>query len=154
MGQECSGNEDGDEMASISAPDKLWMRAAGQPSPPQWDAMHSTLQLWFGPLKCGTLPHLEEEERLSDHYKWWNVLVSLNWDSKDPHTHTENSAVIKALVVHEKPLDFQQLLGYDAIKALGGVLITRTGMIKFCLEAPLCAALKFDQPDFIIEFDQ
>ena len=41
-----------------------------------------------------------------------------------------------------------------AIKALGGILIPRTGMVKFCKEAPVCAALKIDQPDFSVEFDQ
>ena len=36
----------------------------------------------------------------------------------------------KKLVVPEKPLHFDLLLGYDAIKALGAVLITWMGMVK------------------------
>ena len=69
-------------------------------------------------------------------------------------TDTGNSADIEVLVVHERLLDFNLLLGYDAIKALGGVLITQSGTVKFCEEAPICAALKIDQPDFSVEFDR
>ena len=68
-------------------------------------------------------------------------------------TYTGNSADIEALVVHERPLDFNLLLGYDIIKALGGILITWSGRVKFCEEAPVCAALKIDQPDFSVEFN-
>ena len=41
-------------------------------------------------------------------------------------TDTRNSADIEALVVHERPLNFNLLLSYDAIKALSGVLIIRS----------------------------
>ena len=68
-------------------------------------------------------------------------------------TDTGNSANIEELVVHERPLDFDLLLGYNAIKALGGVQITRSGTVKFCEEAPVCAALKVDRPDFSVEFN-
>ena len=68
-------------------------------------------------------------------------------------TDTGNSANIEELVVHERPLDFDLLLGYDVIKALGGVLITRSGTVKFCEEAPFCAALKIDRPDFSVKFN-
>ena len=47
-------------------------------------------------------------------------------------TDTGNSADVEALVVYERQLDFDLLLGYDAFKALGGVLITWTGMVKSC----------------------
>ena len=69
-------------------------------------------------------------------------------------TDTGNSADIEAQVVLERPLDFDLLLGYKVIKALGGVLITRSGTVKFCEEAPVCAALKIDGPDFSVEFDR
>lgn len=68
--------------------------------------------------------------------------------------NTGNFADIEALLVHEKPLNSNLLLGYDAIKALGGVLIMQTGTVKFQKEVPMCAALKIDQPDFSIVFDQ
>ena len=69
-------------------------------------------------------------------------------------TDTRNSTDVEALVLHERPLVFDLLLGYDAIKALDGVLITQKGMVKFYEEAIMCAALKIDQPDFSVEFDQ
>lgn len=70
------------------------------------------------------------------------------------HADTGNSTDVEVLVVHEKPLNFDLLLGYDAIKALGGVLFTQTGTVKFQKEALMCAALKIDQPDFSAEFNQ
>ena len=70
------------------------------------------------------------------------------------HTDTRNTTDIETLVVHERPLDFDLLLGYDAIKALGGVLNTQTRMVNFCEEAPMGAAVKIDQPDFSVKFDQ
>ena len=69
-------------------------------------------------------------------------------------TDAGNSAKIDALVVREKPLEFDLLLGFDAIKALGGVLITRTGTVQFQGEPPVCAALSIDQPDFSVAFDR
>ena len=69
-------------------------------------------------------------------------------------TDTGNSTNIEEVAVHERPLDFDLLLGYDAIKALGGVLITRSVTVKFCEEAPFCAALKIDRPDFSVDFNR
>ena len=69
-------------------------------------------------------------------------------------TFTGNSADIEARIVRERPLDFNLLLGYNAIKALCGALMTRSGTVKFCGEAPVCAALKIDRPDFSVEFDR
>ena len=67
---------------------------------------------------------------------------------------TRNSANIEELVVHERLLDFDLLLSYDAIKALGGVLITRSGTVRFFEEVPVCAALKIERPDFSVEFNR
>ena len=64
-------------------------------------------------------------------------------------TRTGNLANVKALVALKKPLP-----GYDAIRALGGVYITQTGAVQFQEKTPVCAALKIDQPDFSVEFDQ
>lgn len=58
-----------------------------------------------------------------------------------------NSANVETLVVRKKPLNFDLPLDYDAIKALGGVLLTQTGTVKFRNEALVCA-------DFSVEFDQ
>ena len=43
--------------------------------------------------------------------------------------------------MHKKPLNFDLLLSYDAIKALSGVLIMQTGTVKFQEEAFMCARL-------------
>ena len=55
------------------------------------------------------------------------------------------------LVTQRDILGFDLLFGYDAIKALGGVLITQAGTVHF-LEAPVCATLRIDQPNFKVEF--
>ena len=67
-------------------------------------------------------------------------------------TRTGNSANVEALVALKKPLSFDLLLGYDAIRALGGVHITQAGAVQF-QKTPVCAALRIDQPDFSVEFD-
>ena len=68
-------------------------------------------------------PCLEEEECQSDHY--WRRSNQLSWNGTvKVRIDTGNSADIEALVVQERPLDFDLSLGYDAIKALSGVLIT------------------------------
>ena len=69
-------------------------------------------------------------------------------------TRTGNSANVEALVALEKPLSFDLLLGYDAIRALGGVHIMQTGAVQFQEKTPVCAALRIDQPDFSVKFDQ
>ena len=65
-------------------------------------------------------------------------------------TRTGNSANIEAL---KKPLSFDLLLGYDAIRALGGVHITQMGAVQFQEKTPVCATLRIDQSDFSVEFD-
>lgn len=51
-------------------------------------------------------------------------------------------------------LGFDLLLGYDAIKLLGGVHITCTGVVQFQEITSVCAVLKIDQPNFSVKFDQ
>ena len=53
----------------------------------------------------------------------------------------------------KKPLSFDLLLGYDAIRALGGVHITQMGAVQFQEKTLVCTALRIDQPDFSVEFD-
>ena len=69
-------------------------------------------------------------------------------------TRTGNSTNVEELVALKKPLSFDLLLGYDAIKALGGVHITQTGAVQFQEKTPVCAAPRIDQPDYSVEFDQ
>ena len=68
-------------------------------------------------------------------------------------TRTGNSANVEALVALKKPLSFDLLLGYDVIRALGGVHITQTGAVQFQEKTPVCAVLRIDQPDFSVKFD-
>ena len=56
------------------------------------------------------------------------------------------------LVTGKDILGFDLLLGYDAIKALGCVLITQAGTVQF-LEAPVCATLCINRPDLRVEFN-
>ena len=72
-------------------------------------------------------------------------------------TNSGRSARVDALMVHDRPLGFDLLLGFDAIKALGGVQITKNGTVLFQgeeEEVPVCAALRISEPDFNVEFDQ
>ena len=68
-------------------------------------------------------------------------------------TDTGSLTHVKTLAVHEKPLNFDLLLGYDAVKALGGVLITQMGTVNYQKEASMYAALKIDKPDLSFKFD-
>ena len=69
-------------------------------------------------------------------------------------TRTGNSANVEALVALKKPLSFDLLLGYDAIRALGSVHIMQTRAVQFQEKTPVCAALRIEPPDFSVEFDQ
>ena len=68
-------------------------------------------------------------------------------------TSKGTSAKVDALVVEQKPLDFDMLLGYDAIQLLGGALITLGGDVQFQEGASVCAAVEIDQPDFSVKFN-
>ena len=68
------------------------------------------------------------------------------------HTDSGVSAEMSVLVTQNDLLGFDLLLGYDAIKALGGVTIAQTGDVHF-LEAPVCAAVHIDRPDFKVDYD-
>ena len=61
---------------------------------------------------------------------------------------------IEVLVTDGKLLGFNLLLGFDIIKKLGGVYMTRDGMVSFPqLDRPVCAAITINKPDFHAEFD-
>ena len=62
---------------------------------------------------------------------------------------------VEVLVADGKLLEFDLLLGFDIIKKLGGVYMTRDGTVSFPqLDRPVCAAVAIDKPDFHAEFDQ
>ena len=63
--------------------------------------------------------------------------------------------VVEVLVADGKSLGFDLLLSFDIIKKLGGVYMTRDGMVSFPqLDRPVCVAITIDKPDFHAEFDQ
>ena len=62
---------------------------------------------------------------------------------------------VEVLVADRKLLGFDLLLGFDIIKKLGGVYMTRDEMVSFPqLDRPVCTAIAIDKPDFHAEFDQ
>ena len=68
------------------------------------------------------------------------------------HADSGVAAELNVLVTQGDLLGFDLLLGYDAIKALGGVVIARDGGVRF-LETPMCAAIHIDRPDFQVDYD-
>ena len=54
---------------------------------------------------------------------------------------------IEALVVDKQLLGFDFLLGIDAIKLLGGVYLTESGLNR-------CAAISINEPDFSVTYDR
>ena len=58
------------------------------------------------------------------------------------------------LVVHGKPLGFDLLLGFNAIKALGGIVVGPTGSVQLRdKRTTRCAAISINEPDFTATFD-
>ena len=64
-----------------------------------------------------------------------------------------SSAKISMLVVHGKPLGFDLLMGIDAIKALGGMVVGPTGSVQLSnKEIVKGAAISINEPDFTATF--
>ena len=62
---------------------------------------------------------------------------------------------VEVLGADRKLLGFDLLLGFDIIKKLGGVYMTRDGMVSFPqLDRPVCAAITIKKLNFHAEFDQ
>lgn len=62
------------------------------------------------------------------------------------------AAEINVLVTQGNLLGFDVLLIYDAIKALGEVIIESDGSVHF-LKNPVCVAIHIDRPDFKVGYD-
>ena len=74
-------------------------------------------------------------------------IVSISTDEGD-------SAKIDVLVVRGKPLGFDLLLGIDAIKVLGRVVLGPTGSVQLeDRRTTKCAAISINEPDFTATFD-
>ena len=60
-------------------------------------------------------------------------------------------AKISVLVVHGKPLGYDVLLGIDAIRALGGIAVWRSGQIRISSSLVLkSAAITINKSDFTV----
>ena len=62
---------------------------------------------------------------------------------------------VEVLVADGNLLGFDLLLGFDIIKKLGGVYMTRDGTLSFPqLDRHVCTTITIDKPHFYAEFDQ
>ena len=65
------------------------------------------------------------------------------------------SVAVRALVVDWDLLGYDQLLGLNAIRQLGGMAMSDTGEVRFPQhERLMCAAITLDEPDFHSEYDE
>ena len=60
---------------------------------------------------------------------------------------------VDALVVLDKPLEYDFLIGIDKIRELGGVVIKPTGDVQLGWKQELCAAIIIKEQDFCAVFD-
>ena len=65
-------------------------------------------------------------------------------------TEEGNSAEFNVLVVHEKPIEYDLLIGIDAIQALGSIEITPTKEVQLGRKCESCAAIMIEEPNFYI----
>ena len=69
-------------------------------------------------------------------------------------TEEGSSAKISVLVVRSRPLGFGLLLGIDAIKALGSIVVGPSGQIQINDRwVAKCVAITINEPDFTATFD-
>lgn len=65
-----------------------------------------------------------------------------------------DSTKADVLVMDSQPLGFDQLIGMDVIKMLGGISINKSGETIFSrMNSYICAAIKMEELDFSAEFD-
>ena len=59
-----------------------------------------------------------------------------------------DTAEVDVLVMQEKPLDYDLLLGIDATRAFGGVMIMAAGGVTLGRGKEVCAAISIEEKDF------
>ncbi|CAE1328869.1 unnamed protein product [Acanthosepion pharaonis] len=64
-----------------------------------------------------------------------------------------NHAKVDVLVARQRPLGYDLLLGIDAIRALGGMIITPAVNVELDKGRKVCAALCISEPDFDVSFN-
>ena len=64
-----------------------------------------------------------------------------------------NYADVNILVVHEKPLEYDSLIGIDTVWALGSTEIMPSREVKVGRKHELGAAITIEEPDFCTSFD-
>ena len=69
------------------------------------------------------------------------------------YTEKGDLAEVNILVVREKPLGYNLLIGIDVIRALGGVKITPAGGVQLGRGKKSCAAISIEKPNFCTTFD-
>ena len=70
----------------------------------------------------------------------------------DVETPTGRCAALDVLVVDQRPLGADMVLGMSGISALGGVTVRSPDEARFCAVASQ-APLAVDAPDFSVQFD-
>ena len=69
-------------------------------------------------------------------------------------TESGQSAEVDVLVLDDKPMGIEMILGVPSISALGGVSIGSPSDVKFCGKAKVADdSLVVDAPDFVVRFD-
>lgn len=73
--------------------------------------------------------------------------------SVDVEAPTGRRASVEALIVDQRPLGVDMVLGMSGISALGGVIVQSSDDAQFCAAAAVQTALTVDAPDFSAQFD-
>ncbi|CAE1316815.1 unnamed protein product [Acanthosepion pharaonis] len=68
-------------------------------------------------------------------------------------TNGGNRAKVEVLGARQRPLGYDLLLGIDAIRALGGIIITPAGNVELGKGRKVCAALCISELDFEVSFN-
>ena len=67
-------------------------------------------------------------------------------------TEGGDCAKVDALVVCDKPLEYDLLIGIDAIHELDGIVIRPTGEVQLKRKHELCAAIMIEEQNFWVVF--
>ena len=90
----------------------------------------------------------------------WHITVETIWRDvrcvvlgKSYFDPNRGVAKVDALVERDKPLGYDLLIGFDAIRELGGVVIRPTGETQLGRKRDLCVAIMIEKQDYCAVFD-